>query len=68
MKYTGNILGLSQITTQDDYNKLKLLWRGSKCWYHTYEMWDKVLGVTYTTQSIAKQIVAELNEKRFVRV
>ena len=26
MKYTGNILGLSQITTQDDYNKLKLLW------------------------------------------
>ena len=28
----------------------------------------EILGVTYTTQSIAKQIVAELNEKRFVRV
>lgn len=29
---------------------------------------ERVLGVTYTTQSIAQQIVAELNEKRFVRV
>ena len=29
---------------------------------------ERVLGVTYTTQSIAKQIVEELNEKRFVRV
>ena len=28
----------------------------------------KSIGVTYTTQSIAKQIVEELNEKRFVRV
>ena len=28
----------------------------------------KSIGVTYTTQSIAKQIVAELNEKRLVRV
>ena len=28
----------------------------------------EILGVTYTTQSIAQQIVAELNEKRFVRV
>ena len=29
---------------------------------------NKIPGVTYTTQSIAQQIVAELNEKRFVRV
>ena len=29
---------------------------------------NKSLGTTYTTQSIAQQIVAELNEKRFVRV
>ena len=29
---------------------------------------ERVLGVTYTTQSIAQQIVTELNEKRFVRV
>ncbi len=28
----------------------------------------KILNTPYTTQSIAKQIVAELNEKRFVRV
>ena len=20
----------------------EIIWRGSKCWYHTYEMWDKV--------------------------
>ena len=37
-------------------------------WEVTTNTLNKVLGVTYTTQSIAKQIVAELNEKRFVRV
>ena len=49
-------------------NKWYVYLGGSKCWFYTYKMWDKVLGVTYTTQSIAQQIVAELNEKRFVRV
>ena len=38
-------------------------------WKRGYEdINNRVLGVTYTTQSIAKQIVAELNDKRFVRV
>ena len=37
-------------------------------WEVTTNTLDKVLGVTYTTKSIAKQIVAELNEKRLVRV
>lgn len=37
-----------------------------------YNMWNsreyKILGVIYTTQSIADKLVAELNEKRFERV
>ena len=37
-------------------------------WEVTTNTLNRVLGVTYTTQSIAQQIVAELNEKRFVRV
>ncbi len=37
-------------------------------WEVTTNTLNKVLGVTYTNQSIAKQIVEELNEKRFVRV
>ena len=38
-------------------------------WKRGYEdINNRILGVTYTTQSIAQQIVAELNEKRLVRV
>ena len=39
-----------------------------KDWDYDFKKVVEILGTPYTTQSIAKQIVAELNEKRFVRV
>ena len=39
-----------------------------KDWDYDFKRVVEILGTLYTTQSIAKQIVAELNEKRFVRV
>ena len=39
-----------------------------KDWDYDSKKVVEILGAPYTTQSIAKQIVEELNEKRFVRV
>ena len=39
-----------------------------KDWDYDFKKVVEILGTPYTTQSIAKQIVEELNEKRFVRV
>lgn len=39
-----------------------------KDWDYDFKKVVEILGTPYTTQSIAKQITAELNEKRFVRV
>ena len=39
-----------------------------KDWDYDFKKVVEILGTPYTTQSIAKQIIAELNEKRFVRV